>query len=59
MPIDEETPGMAAPLRTLPIVRSRIRARIVLAWPAAGPASPAARALLDRLHDALPKAPAP
>ncbi|MFF1909844.1 LysR family transcriptional regulator [Kitasatospora sp. NPDC058218] len=59
MPIDEETPGMAVPLHTLPIVQPRIRARIVLAWPAAGPASPAARALLNRLHDALPKAPTP
>ncbi|WP_354637369.1 LysR family transcriptional regulator [Kitasatospora camelliae] len=59
LPLGEEEPGRAGPLRALPIARPRIRARIVLAWPATGPASPAARALLDRLRDALPTAPVP
>ncbi|MFI5976288.1 LysR family transcriptional regulator [Streptomyces sp. NPDC051452] len=57
VPLDGEGPGRAGPLCTLPIIQPRIRARIVLAWPAIGPASPAARALLDRMREALPTAP--
>ncbi|MEV7180053.1 LysR substrate-binding domain-containing protein [Kitasatospora sp. NPDC093679] len=34
LPLDQEGPGRTESLRTLPIVRPRIRARIVLAWPA-------------------------
>ncbi|MER7540534.1 LysR family transcriptional regulator [Streptomyces sp. NPDC097704] len=57
LPSGEEEPGPGGPLRTLQIVEPGIRARIVLAWPATGPASPAAHALLNRLREALPKAP--
>lgn len=45
------------PLRTLRIVRPALRGRVALAWRSAGPASPAARELLDRLRDALPTPP--
>ncbi|MEU1374507.1 LysR substrate-binding domain-containing protein [Streptomyces triculaminicus] len=45
-------------LRTLTITRPGIRARIALAWRSNGPASPAARALLDALRGALPAIPA-
>ncbi|MEU3775316.1 LysR family transcriptional regulator [Streptomyces sp. NPDC032472] len=41
------------PLRALPIVRPGIRARIALAWRSTGPASPAARVLLDSLRGRL------
>ncbi|MFI0812095.1 LysR family transcriptional regulator [Streptomyces echinatus] len=40
-------------LRTLTIVDPGIRARIALAWRSAGPASPAAKALLDSLRERL------
>ncbi|MEV7546600.1 LysR family transcriptional regulator [Streptomyces sp. NPDC089915] len=59
LPLGEEGSGHTGPLRSLPIVRPGIRARIVLAWPANGPASPAARELLDRMRDALPTPAAP
>ncbi|MFF9869604.1 LysR family transcriptional regulator [Streptomyces sp. NPDC013953] len=59
LPLGEEEVDLGGPLRTLQIVEPRMRARIVLAWPAAGPASPAAQVLLDRLRDALPKAATP
>ncbi|GAA0273668.1 LysR substrate-binding domain-containing protein [Streptomyces polychromogenes] len=57
LPLGEEGADPAGPLRTLPIVQPRIRARIVLAWPATGPVSPAARVLLDRMRGVLPTAP--
>ncbi|MEU6085153.1 LysR family transcriptional regulator [Streptomyces sp. NPDC047108] len=46
----------ASGLHTLPITEPRPRGRIALAWGANGPAGPAARALLDLLRTALPKA---
>ncbi len=49
------TPPAPQALRTLTIVRPGIRARIALAWQTGGPASPAARALLGALDQALPK----
>ncbi|MFF5447541.1 LysR family transcriptional regulator [Streptomyces sp. NPDC012888] len=58
LPLGEEEPDLGGPLRTLEIVEPRMRARIVLAWPATGPTSPAAQALLNRLHEALPMGPA-
>ncbi|MFF7780129.1 LysR family transcriptional regulator [Streptomyces tanashiensis] len=57
LPFGEEGPDLGGPLATLPIVEPRIRARIVLAWPSTGPTSPAARVLLDRLRETLPKPP--
>ncbi|WP_406082300.1 hypothetical protein [Streptomyces zaomyceticus] len=45
-------------LRTLRIVRPEMRARIVLAWQSGGPSSPAAKVLLDRLREVVPKPPA-
>ncbi|MFD8542835.1 LysR family transcriptional regulator [Streptomyces sp. NPDC059649] len=45
-------------LRTLPLTDPRPRGRVALAWRTAGPATPAARALLDRLRTALPVPPA-
>ncbi|MFD8141838.1 LysR family transcriptional regulator [Streptomyces sp. NPDC059708] len=59
LPLGEAGSGQVGDLRSLPIVQPGIRARIVLAWPATGPASPAARVLLDRLREALPTAAAP
>ncbi|MFD6231395.1 LysR family transcriptional regulator [Streptomyces sp. NPDC060232] len=56
MPLGEEGPEPGGGLRALRIVEPGLRARIVLAWPATGPAGPAARALLERLRDALPHA---
>ncbi|MEU6865029.1 LysR family transcriptional regulator [Streptomyces sp. NPDC046876] len=41
------------PLRALTIVQPGIRARIALAWRSTGPASPAARVLLDSLRGRL------
>ncbi len=55
LPAGEDESPMNGQLRTLRIVRPEMRARIVLAWRATGPASPAARALLDRLREVLPK----
>ncbi|MET9959888.1 LysR family transcriptional regulator [Streptomyces sp. NPDC006326] len=56
LPAGEDDPAQdGRQLRTLRIVRPEMRARIALAWRATGPASPAARALLDRLREALPK----
>ncbi|MFF9402232.1 LysR family transcriptional regulator [Streptomyces sp. NPDC014744] len=56
LPADEESVP-DGPLRTLRIVRPRLRGRVALAWQSTEPASPAARALLDRLRDALPTPP--
>ncbi|GAA3399165.1 LysR family transcriptional regulator [Streptomyces roseoviridis] len=42
-------------LRTLPLTAPDLRGRIALAWPAEGPAGPAARALLTRMRDGLPR----
>jgi len=56
LPHDEE-PVPDGPLRALRIVQPSLRARIALAWRSTGPASPAARALLDRLREALPTLP--
>ncbi|GAA3066011.1 hypothetical protein GCM10020254_06860 [Streptomyces goshikiensis] len=53
LPLGEEDPDFGGALRTLRIVEPGVRARIVLAWPATGPASPAAQAFLDRLREAL------
>ncbi|WP_315903863.1 LysR substrate-binding domain-containing protein [Streptomyces sp. BK340] len=44
----------AAGLRTLPLTAPGLRGRIALAWPAHGPATPAAKALLARLREAFP-----
>ncbi|MFD7626740.1 LysR family transcriptional regulator [Streptomyces sp. NPDC059851] len=57
LPAGEGGPAAGGQLRTLTIVRPGIRARIALAWRAAGPASPAARVLLDHLREALPTVP--
>ncbi|QIY59197.1 LysR family transcriptional regulator [Streptomyces sp. RPA4-5] len=51
LPADE---AAAAGLRTLEITAPRPRGRVALAWRAAGPSGPAARALLERLRAALP-----
>ncbi|MGW8970708.1 LysR family transcriptional regulator [Streptomyces platensis] len=51
LPVDE---AAAAGLRTLEITAPRPRGRVALAWRAAGPSGPAARALLGRLRAALP-----
>ncbi len=59
LPAGEEEPTLDGQLRTLRIVRPQMRARIALAWQATGPSSPAARALLDRLREALPMPPGP
>ncbi|MEV7615553.1 LysR family transcriptional regulator [Streptomyces sp. NPDC089799] len=58
LPAGEDAPDPDGPLRTLRIVRPGMRARIAVAWQTGGPSSPAARALLDRLCEALPKLPA-
>ncbi|MFD5621164.1 LysR family transcriptional regulator [Streptomyces yangpuensis] len=57
LPLGEEGSGAGGGLTALRLAEPGLRARIVLAWPAAGPASPAARALLDRLHEVLPHVP--
>ncbi|GGW55005.1 LysR family transcriptional regulator [Streptomyces lucensis JCM 4490] len=57
LPAEEDGSTVDARVRTLRLVRPEIRARIALAWRATGPASPAARVLLDRLREALPKPP--
>lgn len=59
LPLGEDGADRGGPLRTLRITEPSLRARIVLAWPATGPASPAAQALLDRLREALPHVPEP
>ncbi|UQW99333.1 LysR family transcriptional regulator [Streptomyces sp. RerS4] len=55
LPAGEDESPLNGQLRTLRIVRPEMRARIALAWQATGPSSPAARVLLDRLREALPK----
>ncbi|NXY93268.1 LysR family transcriptional regulator [Streptomyces sp. BR123] len=54
LPAGENGSACDGRLRVLTIVRPGIRARIALACRASGPASPAARVLLDRLREALP-----
>ncbi|MEW2265757.1 LysR family transcriptional regulator [Streptomyces sp. NPDC047853] len=52
-----EIPSEAAAalgLRTLPLTSPRLRGRIALAWPTDGPTTPAAKALLVRMREALP-----
>lgn len=58
LPAGEGGSAFDGQLRTLTITRPGIRARIALAWRSTGPASPAARALLDALRGALPAIPA-
>ncbi|QSY47185.1 MULTISPECIES: LysR family transcriptional regulator [Streptomyces] len=54
LPTGEDGSASDGQLRTLTITRPGIRARVALAWRSTGPASPAARALLDALRRALP-----
>ncbi|MFC9930028.1 LysR family transcriptional regulator [Streptomyces sp. NPDC127190] len=58
LPAGEDDSLLDGRLRTLRIVQPEMRARIALAWQANDPSSPAARVLLERLRDALPKPPA-
>lgn len=53
LPALEPRTAAAYGLRTLEITDPRPRGRIALAWRTDGPASPAAKALLDRLQTAL------
>ncbi|MER5976109.1 LysR family transcriptional regulator [Streptomyces sp. NPDC001857] len=55
LPAGENESPFDGHLRTLRIVRPEMRARIALAWQAGGPSSPAARVLLDRLREVVPK----
>ncbi|GAA2829511.1 LysR family transcriptional regulator substrate-binding protein [Kitasatospora aburaviensis] len=55
LPDGDDESTVTGRLRTLRIVRPEMRARIALAWRATGPASPAARVLVNRLRAALPK----
>ncbi|MFJ5142235.1 LysR family transcriptional regulator [Streptomyces sp. NPDC088707] len=55
LPAGEDGASLAGRLRTLRIVEPEMRGRLALAWQATGPSSPAARVLLDRLREALPK----
>ncbi|MFI2075666.1 LysR family transcriptional regulator [Streptomyces triculaminicus] len=57
LPTGEDGSASDGQLRTLTITRPGIRARVALAWRSTGPASPAARALLDALRGALPAVP--
>ncbi|KOT88196.1 LysR family transcriptional regulator [Streptomyces sp. NRRL F-5755] len=57
LPAGEDESPLDGQLCTMRIVRPEMRARIALAWQATGPSSPAARALLDRLREVLPKPP--
>ncbi|MEU3687664.1 LysR family transcriptional regulator [Streptomyces narbonensis] len=59
--LPELPPGAAAELglRTLPLTEPDLRGRIALAWPADGPAAPAAAALLARMRKAFPAVGAP
>ncbi|MFC9590847.1 LysR family transcriptional regulator [Streptomyces sp. NPDC056944] len=57
LPAGEGDSPLGGQLRTLRIDQPEVRARVVLAWQAAGPSSPAARVLLDRLRKSLPKPP--
>ncbi|MGK4579021.1 LysR family transcriptional regulator [Kitasatospora sp. HPMI-4] len=54
--LPEVPPEAAAALglRTLPVTAPRLRGRIALAWPANGPVTPAAGALLARMRKAFP-----
>ncbi|MFF2569331.1 LysR family transcriptional regulator [Streptomyces sp. NPDC058084] len=54
LPAGEDGSAPDGPLRTLTLVDPGARARVALAWRATGPASPAARALLDSLCTVLP-----
>lgn len=51
--LPEET-GEPSGLRLRPLAGPRARGRVALAWRTDGPSGPAAQALLDLLHDALP-----
>ncbi|GAA3507178.1 LysR substrate-binding domain-containing protein [Streptomyces showdoensis] len=53
---EDDGPAAGGELRSVRIVEPGMRARIALAWQAAGPSGPAARVLLDRLRTALPAA---
>lgn len=53
LPALEPRTAAAYGLRTLEITDPRLRGRIALTWRTDGPASPAARVLLDRLRTAL------
>ncbi|WP_030550372.1 LysR substrate-binding domain-containing protein [Streptomyces exfoliatus] len=55
--LPELPPGAAAELglRTLPLTAPELRGRVALAWPADGPAAPAAAALLARMRKAFPE----
>ncbi|GGW13699.1 LysR family transcriptional regulator [Streptomyces capoamus] len=55
LPADEDEAPLDGQLRALRIVEPEMRARIALAWQTNGPSSPAARVLLERLRDAVPK----
>ncbi|GAU70579.1 LysR family transcriptional regulator [Streptomyces sp. NBRC 110611] len=57
LPAGEDESPLDGQLRTLRIGPPEMRARIALAWQARGPSSPAARVLLDRLREAIPKPP--
>ncbi|MFG2833431.1 LysR substrate-binding domain-containing protein [Streptomyces zaomyceticus] len=57
VPAGEDGTPLDGHLRTLRIVRPEMRARIVPAWQSGGPSSPAARVLLDRLREAVPRPP--
>ncbi|MDX2564619.1 LysR family transcriptional regulator [Streptomyces sp. TX20-6-3] len=57
LPAGEDGSPSDGRLRTLRIVEPEMRGRLALAWQATGPSSPAARVLLDRLREALPKPP--
>ncbi|MEU7068536.1 LysR substrate-binding domain-containing protein [Streptomyces narbonensis] len=54
--LPELPPGAVAELglRTLPLAEPDLRGRVALAWPADGPAAPAAEALLARMRKAFP-----
>ncbi|MCB8905735.1 MULTISPECIES: LysR family transcriptional regulator [unclassified Streptomyces] len=55
LPAGEDGSRLDGQLRTLRIVEPEMRGRLALAWQATGPSSPAARVLLDRLREGLPK----
>ncbi|MEV6250319.1 LysR substrate-binding domain-containing protein [Streptomyces sp. NPDC051742] len=54
--LPDPPPGAADALglRTLPLTEPDLRGRVALAWPADGPAAPAAAALLARMREAFP-----
>ncbi|WP_250300922.1 MULTISPECIES: LysR family transcriptional regulator [unclassified Streptomyces] len=56
LPTGDTAPAPDGRLHMLRITQPELRARVALAWRTTGPASPAARALLSRLREALPEA---